>query len=198
MRVLWYVTLLLAISTRTPGSVERPCDLRILVEDFERRPIELPVALVTDGGQVIAKTRSVGGVAEVCDVGIKTFSAVVGSDICGQVVIRHLEVTGPQTLTLRASYKSCHGNHFQAGCTVLVRVMDEAGRRLEGGNVRVRGEPYGTRTDRYGREYLPMRYGTTEDIQISLAGYRSETVTVSCREDEAQIEKSVVLKREER
>jgi len=191
-----HLALLFALSIASPGLSARPCDLRILVEDFDRRPAELPVVLITDTGKVIAKTRSVGGVAEVCDVGVETFSAVIGSELCGQVLIRHLEVKGPRTLTLRASYKSCHADYFQAGCTVLIRVMDGAGRRLEGATVQGIGRRYPGRTDAYGRDYLGMDFGTTLEVHVTLTGHRRETLTLSCREDLHQIEKTVVLKRE--
>lgn len=186
--------LVVALCVLAPHSyAQERCDLRILVTDYAGRPADEPVTIISDSGRVIAKTESKNGIAEVCDVGLGTFSAVIGRELCGQVVLRHLQVR-PPSLVLRVLYENCHGLTVRDACPVLLRIIDGHGKRLSGAVAQVGNIIYSNiKSDNLGRIFFPLPFGKTEHVSVSLRGYRTAHFTLSCPREAPCIEESVLL-----
>jgi len=174
-----------------------PCDLKVIVKDYQGRPVRFYPqvrALGLDGHQ-IAEAKVLDGVAEICDVGIKDFSLVVGNEMCGQVTVRLLYIR-KRPLVVPVFYENCHGFRVPTGCHVLLRIQSSDGSRLAGATVSTPVLRAPRQSDAYGRVelYLPKPPDASHyQISVVKPNFRSQVLTIPCARGDTEIEQSVVL-----
>jgi len=174
-----------------------PCDLKVVLKDYQGRPVRFYPQVKAFGldGQQIAEAKVVDGVAEICDVGIKDFSLVVGNEMCGQVTVRLLHIT-KRPLVVPVFYENCHGFRVPTGCHVLLRIQGPDGSRLAGATVSTPGLSGPRQSDAYGRVelYLPKPQNASHSqVSVVKPKFRSQVVKIPCARGNVEIEQVVVL-----
>lgn len=197
-RLLRWIVLVVAFISSANGLAGEYCAIRITVLDPNGRPQRGPVLLRTQDGKweqtVIAGDD---GVAEFCDTGFVLHEAVVGSNVCGQVVLRYIAPLWLEPLNLKVTYQNCHSNLPSAGCHVIFRLRSPEGRAVEGVEFRGIGVPTETRSDRYGRIMITVPWGKAIDGHFVRAGFRYHPVQFECRQQgETMVDRLVTLARE--
>lgn len=198
LRLLRWVAFVPAFISTTGGFASEYCAIRITVLDPNGRPQRGPVLLRTqDGSWEQTVIAGENGVAEFCDTGFVLHEAVVGSNVCGQVVLRYIAPLWLEPLNLKITYQNCHSNLPSAGCHVVFRLRSPEGSAVEGVEFRGLGVPPGTRSDRYGRFMITVPWGKTIDGHFVKVGFRYHAVQFECRQrGETMIDRLVTLARE--
>ena len=168
------------------------CDIRVLVFDFDGKPLDAKVKVIRTNKPPLERI-SHAGVAEFCDVGLGLLDVTVGLEMCGQVKVRMLEIVWGKTLTIPVYHRNCHSHTLFQGCTVLLRVLDQAGLQVSGASV----TPYnGTpqTSDEYGR----IQFGVLEESYrafVRAPGFRDEAFDIACGPNRSSVEKTLVLRK---
>ncbi|MEJ1930899.1 hypothetical protein WDZ92_11605 [Nostoc sp. NIES-2111] len=186
------IPLLFALYLQAGSDVK--CTLKVLVNDYSGSPGNAEVSILDDEKKIVSSRRSVKGVAEFCDLIVKTaeFSVLVGWPGCGQVEVRRLEnkwQTGGYTIPV--FYRNCHNFAWSITlvCPVLLRFVDGEG--LPIGGVKVKG--FQAESDRNGffKTSLPKKDPITVDV--TREGYVDQSVGLKCSADSWVFEKTVTM-----
>ncbi len=175
------VALLVLLSRCAFGAAEF-CALRVKVLGPEGSPVETDVVLRDETG----KARQTGvsdrdGVADFCDVGFGLFDVVVGSNMCGQVVVKYLSTIWPHTRQVDVTYHNCHSNIPPSGCEVLLRIHSTDDRPVKGVSFTGIGMPSGSATDSYGRLMAFLLWGKRLEGVLAKPGYEAPHVSILCQ-----------------
>jgi hypothetical protein len=144
------------------------CALRVTVEVPEGHPARVGVAVMPrmereevarstgEGGVVefsglVASSTDERGVVEFCDLGLGLFDVVVGGNLCGQVIVRYLYLTWPETRELKVVYGNCHFHFPDSGCLLLLRVRSSNGYPVPGASLLSPSRSSTLTSDRFGR-----------------------------------------------
>src|ERR1700676_3526980 len=118
------------------------CAFEVNVRAPDGRPIaKLPVALIRNDKTTFSEsTTDAKGVARICDAPLEYLDVLVGSDICGSVMVRHLPPSWPESRRVYITYVDTPCNHFivPPTCRVLLRIQDEGGRSVVGARFETR------------------------------------------------------------
>jgi hypothetical protein len=172
------------------------CDVRVIVRGVDGGLMNaVPVKAVGPGGDILLTTLSVRGVAELCDIGPKEFTIIVGQELCGQVSLSRLKTGWPRTLVLPVILQNCHGNTLRNGCILLMHVVGTKGEPLEGATLAVDGKPYPVeRSDQHGRLRVGLKFDEDHRIDVFVDNSRRASATVPCASKEPDLEIRVVVK----
>lgn len=154
---------------------------------------KVTVVLVRNRATTFSETLTdAAGVAKLCDAPLEFMDIVVGFDICGSVMVRHLAPTWPETRHVYVTFVDAPCDHFvvRRECRVLLRVEDGKGRRLAG--VRFEGKPsLGSAphvTDTFGRLFFPLMKRESVKGVLVKQGYESAPVSVQhCDDNEVRV-----------
>lgn len=174
-----------------PALLHAECDLRVAVFGYDGKPKDAMVRILKEQSDWSLESMSAHGVAEFCDVGLGLFRVAVGSNTCGQVTVRLLQIHRDKTIYLPVFYENCHGFSISAGCEVLVRVVNHKSEPIVSASVVV-----GKRNravDEYGRIILGVGEHPRQVI-VEAPGFTSRTLLLACDSQGLGREYSVVLK----
>ena len=160
----------------------------------------VPVEVIGAGGQVVAHTKTVDGKADVCDVGFGTFEIVVAPKSCGEVAVRRLTTTLGEDQAIRVVLNRCSGHSLfrPTACLVLLRAKNEEGAPIPQATVEIDAHPTRLRTDSLGRVVLAMDFDKTSAITVISEPRSPATVDVTCTKDDPEIERTLVLRGDQR
>jgi hypothetical protein len=172
------------------------CDVVVKVRNVSGDPIEAPVKAVSPKGNVLFSTRSLGGVAKLCDVGLQEFAIVIGQDLCGQVTLNHLKATWPKTLVFPVILQNCHGFIVRTGCLLLMHMRDNYGAGIERAGLRIDGiKNVDAVSDKHGRIRAWLKFDADHIVDVDAAGFEGGRVVVTCSAQSPDVEATVVLKK---
>ena len=172
------------------------CDLKVFLENAKGQPVDDLVSALDSEGNLIARARSEGGVASLCDIGYRRFDLEVRNSYCGKVVLPDVRIASwPYEETLRVVLNPC-GAHQMAynGCIILVRVVDGSGRRLGGVGLKHDGEEISRPSDGLGRIWTARSFGTRLSGVLVKDGYTDELVDLGCTRENPMFEVTITLR----
>jgi len=155
----------------------------------------MPVALIRNDKTTFSESATdAKGVARICDAPLEYLDVVVGRDICGSILVRHLKPTWPETRRLYVTYVDAPCDHFVVApnCRVLLRIQDSSGRPVVG--ARFEETPpnrSGTDvSDVFGRLFRSLKRGEQLEGVVVKTGSEPARVSMRCMDD---VELKVVL-----
>jgi hypothetical protein len=79
-------------------------------------------------------TTDANGVARLCDAPLEYMDVIAGRDVCGLVMVKHVQPTWPEMRRVYVTYADAPCNHFVPApdCRVLLRIQDEGGHAVAG------------------------------------------------------------------
>lgn len=170
------------------------CQLRVPVTNYSGRPAVADVSVLDASGATVSKKKTVNGVAEFCDLIVRTseFSIVVGWPGCGQVEVKRLENQWSDSgYTIPVLYQKCHNSIVSVTlvCPNLLRFVDPEGLPIRGatvGGIRPASDANG-----YYKTSLGQRNPVT--ALASREGYVEQMVELKCAEGAWVNEQTVTL-----
>jgi hypothetical protein len=162
--------------------------------------MRVPVALI-EKGQQRPETRTDGrGIARLCEAPLRPVDIAVGVDLCGSVLLRHVQPNWPEVRRVFVIYQGepCERFAFADRCLTLLRVTTEngspvPGARLEGGGTVLPGSML---TDAFGRLFVQLKRGESLLGMIVKEGRQPVRISERCASlGEDYIEDTVVLPR---
>lgn len=151
------------------------CAYEVVVRDpVGQAVVNVPVGLVVDGTQRETVSTDSDGKARLCDAPLRRVDIGVGNSRCGAVLIKNLRPPWPDTLTVPVTYQrmSCEGFLGPDSCTVLLRVLDQAGQPIEGVGFYDRATGRNVQeSDRFGRLFWVVPPGKVVSGAVKKEGY---------------------------
>jgi len=169
------------------------CAVKVQVNGSNREPVKTIVVLRGHDSRIQTTVTSAGGAADFCDVGFDLFEIVVGPDLCGQVIVRHLSAVYPETRQVVVTYDGCHRNIPSFGCLALLRVVGPDRRVVEG--ARFDYDDQHQSSDRLGRIYTYLRFHSLRSGTIVADGYGKRRVDIRCTPEQTYMEYAIELSR---
>lgn len=174
------------ITACLPARAEGFCAFQVDVRTPTGSPIgKVPVSIITGHTQVYAQTvTGPDGVAKLCDAPFETVDVVVGFDICGSVLIRNLSPTWPEPRKLSVTYAEAPCDHFGVSqtCRTLIRVLDEAGKPVQGAHFSGGGQGEDS-SDAFGRIFRTTARRQKIEGVISKDGRQPVKLSTTCAGD---------------
>ena len=141
------------------------------------------------------------GVARLCNSPRGLAEITVGGRMCGAVSVKYLNPLWPRTRHVVVTYQRCVGNdyYFPGRCEVTLRLMDEykapisdVTLRVDAGDALVQEKMLVS--DRYGRIFLPIKYGDQLEGTLSKPGYLALRFSEPCKPgDGSLLDRTVTL-----
>ena len=158
------------------------CAFEVSVRSPEGAPlVGIPVALIQGHKtSYLEATTDSHGIARLCDAPVDPVDIVAGIDLCGSVAIRSVSFQWPQTQRLSLTYVQNWCDHLGIAPErqVILRVVDEQGRPLEG--ALFEGSPSGVRksgaSDALGRLFFIAKPREVLDGMVVKRGRESSHV----------------------
>jgi hypothetical protein len=100
------------------------CAFEVTVRTPSGDPIsKIPVALIQARATTFSETATdASGIARLCDAPLEYMDIIVGRDICGSVMVRHLAPTWPDMRPVYVTYVDAPCDHFGvAPCAFRMR-----------------------------------------------------------------------------
>jgi hypothetical protein len=163
-------------------------------DDWQPLRWKLPVLLLNNEGDVVARTTLTQGKAQFCDFGFGTHSILIGDERdCGSVEIKNIRFRWQQPQIFTAIIERCpsEGDGGMSGCLIYFRVKDPSGRSIPYPTARRDHEL--VRGTKQGLIPTGLLSGVTGKFIIEASGFVSEAVTLDCT-DVRTIEHSIILK----
>lgn len=188
---------LLVVTARVHAMGANPkeghCAVQVTVTYPGGLPARTPVELLDAAGKVVARTETWEGKASFCDFGFGEHTILVGGDRCGSVAVRRVRLQSwPQQFFV--TWNSCgdqSGGRYPPSCRLYLRVSSTGGTKLPAA-VTAPNDPRVIETDKYGRLWVGVPEGTTQEMVITAVGHKPERVQIACH-GERDIEQAVVL-----
>jgi hypothetical protein len=159
----------------------------------------VPVGLVRSGTQIAQSQTDATGVARICDAPLGAVDIVVGFDICGSVLVRHVVPLWLRSRQVSVTYTraACEFVSFPTVCHLLLRIVDDEGRPVPeahfGSKSDGRGSELGV-SDDLGRVFVSLDAREALEGVVTKSGYGPSRVSTRCvLNDGADIEQKVVL-----
>lgn len=189
IRLVFIVASALTLVCFSANAQSTYCAFEVLVRSPSGKPVTgVTVALIRRSKAIFSESvTDAQGVARLCDAPLEYMDVVVGRDVCGSVLVRHLKHTWPETRRVYVTYVDDPCDHFgvESVCRILLRIVDNAGRPLEG--VGFNGVPPNQDehrvSDIFGRLYYSLMRGQTLEGTVSKEGKRPARVSTSCVDD---------------
>jgi hypothetical protein len=180
------------------GQATAYCAFEVNVRAPDGRPIaKLPVALIRNDKTTFSEsTTDAKGVARICDAPLEYVDILVGSDICGSVMVRHLPPNWPESRRVYITYADTPCNHFivPPTCRVVLRIQDESGRAIVGARLDAKrsSTPISAASDVFGRLFSSVRRGDVLEGVVVKGDLHSAPISQNCMDVE-NVELKIVL-----
>ncbi|MEQ1884081.1 MAG: hypothetical protein ABL967_03410 [Bryobacteraceae bacterium] len=185
--------LILMILFSSPIFAADFCAIKVSIKSPAGVPIRTGVALRQSNGEGVEnKISSSEGKVEFCDIGLGLYDLVVGPNLCGQVIVRHLFQIWPDEREVTVTYENCHSFPLPSGCIFLLRIRASDELPVVGAIVRQKDST--TVTDGFGRAFLNSK-ATETTVQIEREGFESSQIKLFCDPMNSDRETIVVLRR---
>lgn len=176
------------------------CAFHIEVEDADglSKGVSQPITIADLKGNVIAKSITRDGKADICDIGFGTFDIKIGDlETCGQVVIRRLTPRLGDDMVVHARLTRCWEPPWTPPtfCIILLHARSGDGAAVSQAQLSIDKHPTRFRTDSYGRVVTTMDFGKTSSVTLtsekkSLIG----NAMIECTRSNPRIERTVTLR----
>ena len=164
------------------------CAVKVSVVDQAAKPVATAIQLIDPSGRVVERVYARTGEAEFCDFGFGPHSIRVGDERCGGVTLDRIGLRRGQTQRFNVILQDCtiaiDGGRCPLSCEIYLRVSSDNGEKLKESEVSIEGNPLIIHVDSYGRIWLSILKGSSENLRITAPGYQEKTLHLFCKDKE--------------
>jgi hypothetical protein len=181
---------LLAPLPATGQSQAEYCAFEVAVKSPDGKPVVGTGAVLTRDGRIVGTAiTSDAGIARICDAPFGALLDIEVGKFCGAVAVRHLSAYWMKTRRVNVTYSNCQGEEFVAlgGCEFAIRAHDERDEPLSGvvfdelQSQAAQGEQPARVSDRFGRIFRFLWYGSSFTARLEKPGYAPKVVVGDCQ-----------------
>jgi hypothetical protein len=160
-------------------------------------PIDaIPIELIDSKGFFVQATTTSDGDAEICDSDFGVYSVRVGGRGCLPTIVTGVRFKPSEPLRLTVVVNGCESyKSSRSSCEAYLRVVTPKGTPIGGSEAWVAKSSWKVAGDRFGRIVFPVGRNSTTKVSIGATGYKSQDISLMCRDVE-EIEERVVLERQ--
>ena len=182
------VALAFGVSVESAKAAAGYCAFEVAVKAPFGKPLSgVPVTLVKGNQSVVEVTTSPAGLARICDSPVEVVSVIIGSDICGSVVVRNVTSRWPKTERIDVIYaeRPCDHLGIVQQCQLLLRIIDTNGRPVAGAVfVGSHGSREGSKSsDDRGRLFKILTRGSRLEGVVVRGKLETIPIAVDCQEN---------------
>lgn len=178
-----------AIEARAHSGPMEYCAFEVRVISSRGEAVRGAIVVLTDesGNEFASATANDAGIAKICDAPPGFVALSVGGNLCGATSVRQLKRYWMETRKVTMLFDNCSGEGWVplGGCPLVIRVQSSDGGPIFGAELRGVEEQPGGRSgtsvsDRWGRIFRFLKFGSPLSGSVEKTGYLPQRVRAEC------------------